>query len=501
MSNEQGPGSFPPVPSALGFALFVVLATLNSAGYRYGASDQAFYVPAVLERLNPSLFPDDTPLIESQARLTVVDETVAELVEASGATLPVVFALLYVAALALLAFGATAIARSLYRTAWTALALLAALTLRHAITMSGTNTLEGYFHPRQLAFALGAIAVAAVLRGAIATSVGLVIVAALAHPTTALWFGVWLGVAVFLSERRWRVALGAAGAGAAGGVIWALTAGPLSGRLVEMDAVWLATLRAKEYLFPLDWPAHAWLINLGYVPLILWIHQRRRTAGLLRPRETALVVGALSLLAVFAVSLLLHWQRVAIAVQLQPARAFWMLDFLATIYAVWSLCEWPGATPRRAMVVMAVILTASTSRATYLAVVRLPERPVAQLDVPDNDWGRAMRWARHSEPDSQWLADPMHAALYGTSLRVAGERDVFVEALKDTAIGMYDRGIALRTRERLTAVGDFRKLSAEQALALAARYGLEYLVTEQPMPLPLAFRSGNLRVYRLARAR
>ena len=31
----------------LAFALvFVVLATLNSAGYRYGASDQALYIPA-----------------------------------------------------------------------------------------------------------------------------------------------------------------------------------------------------------------------------------------------------------------------------------------------------------------------------------------------------------------------------------------------------------------------------------------------------------------------
>ena len=30
---------------AAGLVLFAVLAALNSAGYRYGASDQAFYVP------------------------------------------------------------------------------------------------------------------------------------------------------------------------------------------------------------------------------------------------------------------------------------------------------------------------------------------------------------------------------------------------------------------------------------------------------------------------
>ena len=43
----------------------------------------------------------------------------------------------------------------LYPNRWTVVALLAACTLRHAIAKSGTNTLEGYFHPRQLAFAFG----------------------------------------------------------------------------------------------------------------------------------------------------------------------------------------------------------------------------------------------------------------------------------------------------------------------------------------------------------
>ena len=69
-------------------------------------------------------------------------------------------------------------------------------------------------------------------------------------------------------------------AAAAAGV-WALVAGPLAGRLVRMDAVWLETLAAKDYLFPLNWPAAAWLVNLAYVPIIVWIYRRRRAAGVL----------------------------------------------------------------------------------------------------------------------------------------------------------------------------------------------------------------------------
>ena len=54
---------------------------------------------------------------------------------------------------------------------------MAALTLRHAITKSGTNTLEGYFHPRQLAFAIAALAVVSFLRGRYGAMCALVAVA------------------------------------------------------------------------------------------------------------------------------------------------------------------------------------------------------------------------------------------------------------------------------------------------------------------------------------
>ncbi len=108
-----------------------------------------------------------------------------------------------------------------------------------------------------------------------------------------------------------------------------------------------------------------------------------------------------------------------------------------------------------------------------------------------------MAWARSTPKDSGWMADPMHAVRYGTSLRVAGERDVFVEAVKDTAIGMYERHVAIRTRDRLAELTDFEAMTPARARGLAARYGLDYLISEQPLDLPIAFQSGALRVYRL----
>ena len=58
-------------------AAFAVLATLNAGGYRYGVSDQAFYIPAILHHLDPSLYPRDWAMIGAQGRYFLFDELFA----------------------------------------------------------------------------------------------------------------------------------------------------------------------------------------------------------------------------------------------------------------------------------------------------------------------------------------------------------------------------------------------------------------------------------------
>jgi hypothetical protein len=174
-----------------------------------------------------------------------------------------------------------------------------------------------------------------------------------------------------------------------------------------------------------------------------------------------------------------------------------MFDFLATIYIVWAFAE--GSSFRlagtRAALTALILLALSAARGVYVLVEA--ERPAVQWSIPDDDWGRVMAWARTTDKASGWLAHPLHAVFYGTSVRVAGERDVFVEAVKDAALGLYDRRIAVRTDERVRALPDFEGLTPARARALAAGHDLDYLVTEGTLNLPLAFESGALRVYRL----
>ena len=77
--------------SLVGTALFLVLATANSGGYRYGVSDQAYYAAAVLKARTPSLFPRDTPVLAAESSLMVSDKILAGLSRALDLDLPALF--------------------------------------------------------------------------------------------------------------------------------------------------------------------------------------------------------------------------------------------------------------------------------------------------------------------------------------------------------------------------------------------------------------------------
>ncbi|HEV8317715.1 MAG TPA: hypothetical protein VGQ10_09905 [Vicinamibacterales bacterium] len=477
-----------------GALLFVVLATANAAGYRYGVSDQAFYVPAVVRALNPAAFPHDAPLIEAQARLMVLDELIARIVAATGLSIESVFALGYFASLLIIWTALTLIGGSLYRSAWMTAALAAAFTLRHRIPRTSANSFEAYFHPRMLAFGFGALAVAALLRRRPMTSIALVGVTALVHITTGIWFAVLLGVAIVRSAPRLRpamttvVAIGLAAAG------WTITAGPLSDGLVRMDATWRQAVASKDSLFPNEWPLWAWVANLGLVVVLVWAYAMRRRRAEATAEDEGLVAGALALTALFLVTLPAVAAGVAVAVQLQISRVFWLVDLLATMYVV-GLVGNGRATATRALA--ALLFVASVARGAYIIEIEHPERTLFAFDEPASPWIDITRWLASQPLGVNVLADPGHAWKYGTSVRVSAARDVFLEDVKDSALAMYSRPIATRVLERAQALGDFSALTGERARELAARYDLDYLVTPAALNLPLAYRNAQFSVYAL----
>jgi hypothetical protein len=485
---------WPPLALAAWCALFVVAAAANAGGYRYGASDQAFYAPAVLHHLDEALFPRDWPLLAAQDRLNLFTPLAAALARATGFSVPSIFAGLYLAGLVTLFAAAIALGRALSRSRWTPVALAFALTLRHAIAMGAVNTLEGYMHPRLIAFGFGGLAVAACLAARPGLAAGLALLAAACHPTTGLWFVVWTGVALAVSDRRFvRPIAGLAGFAVLAGA-WAVLAGPLAGRLGVMDAEWLSVLTSKTYLFPDRWPVGGWLPAL-LTPLAAGIlFEIRRRRGLAAAAERGVAAGAGVLVAIFLASIPLVAARLVLAVQLQVPRALWMVDLLAVAYFVWYVAEGIARNGRAARTAAVVFAALSLGRGAYVMLVEHPERPIARVGLPADGWTEAMRWIAGHTPKEAWvLAAPGHAWKYGTSVRVAAGRDVYLEEAKDAALAMYSREGAMRVLERIRGAAGFDALTSEAARAL----GPDVLVTEARMNLPLLHDNGRFRVYRL----
>jgi hypothetical protein len=411
-------------------------------------------------------------------------------------SLDMLFFIGYIVSLGLTWAGLVLIGTRVYRNRWAVAALGAAFTMRHQIPRTSVNSLEPYFQPRMLAFGLGTLAVAAVLRRRAWLAVALVAVGSAIHVTISLCFAVLVGVGFAVLDARFRRLAVAGGVVAAMALLAAVTSGPLRGTLTTMDATWLQAVASKDSLFATDWPLWAWATNLGFLGLLWWAHQVRTRRGQATREDTALVWGAIGLVMLFLVTLPLVAVGLSLAVQFQISRIFWLVDFLALVYIVAVVADTP--TPRhRAAVVALVLLGLSTGRGGYVMLVERPERALFEVHLPDSPWEDAMRWMARQPPNVHVLADPGHAWKYGTSVRVSAERDVLLEEVKDSALAIYSRDVAVRFVERTAAVGDFTSLTPDGARDLARRYDLDYLVTEADLTLPAVYRNTQFRIYSL----
>lgn len=482
---------------AIGLLMFVVLGTANSGGYRFGVSDQAFYVPAVALGSDASLFPRDTAVLEPQMRLWLGDELLGAVVRATDVPLPWLFGGLYLGTMVGLALAAAYFGRRLGLDWWAIVAFLVLLTLRHRIARTGANSLEGYMHPRMLAFACGLVALACTARVRPVAAACWIALAALVHSSTAIWFAGVVAVAAWWPHRaapRGRVVAVTGVAVALACVGWAMLQMP------RMTPAWLAVLGDRDYLFSARWPLYAWVSNLAYPAVILAIARRRFSIGAHAPGEAALVAGLLALVAAFLVTIPLAEMRLTFFVQLQANRVFWVLDAVVAAYVAWWLIDdvagrWPAA---RRIAVVGLLAVLSIGRGAF--VLHDTARPLAKLDLPDDDWIQAMRWLRTQPASWHVLADPGHAYKYGSSVRVAALRDTPLELGKDPAMAMYDEALATRVADRTAALGRFDDWrTVEEVRAAASRYALDVFVdhTDRSFALPVLYRNRTFVVYDL----
>ncbi len=295
----------------------------------------------------------------------------------------------------------------------------------------------------------------------------------------------------------WRYRLVAIGVALAFGAAWTITFGPLAGHLVTMDATWLAVIADRDYLFSSEWPAYAWAVNLGYLAFIVATYDRRRARGHAVPAEGALVGGWLGLVAVFLASVPFEAHHVALVIQAQVNRVFWLLDVAATAYLAWWLLSGPlGSTRARRALVLGLVVALSTARGTYV-LAHGDGRRLVDVGLPDTPWTATMTWLGGQSPAWNVLAHPAHAWKYGSSVRVAAARDTVLELSKDPALAIYARATALRVATREVALSGFDAFTTEDIRRVARQFSADVVVTarQQPLDLPVLYQNVGFVVY------
>jgi hypothetical protein len=479
-----------------GGAAFVLLATANSGGYRYGVSDQAYYQPAIVHALDPATFPRDRALLATQSKFLISDQAIAALVAMTGGAIERVFLGVYLLGLLGLFAAALAFSRALRFSPMATTALLLLMTFRHRIARTGANSLEGYLHMRTLAFAAGVAALAAIASGRLRLAALAILMAAAIHPTTALWFAIVWAVAVWVRHPASRRGLALAGAAAAAGALWLLTSGPLAGRLVVMDRAWLDVLGDKDYLFPTDWPLYAWTMNLLYPVIVVAVYRARRRAGVTSAGERALTIGLMALAVVFAISVPLTMMHVALAVQLQVPRVFWLLDFAAIAAIAWAMMQARASSRGVAIALIGLLAAASVGRSAFVLTRSGADVRLFTPSLPGTPWVDVLSWLRSQPMDWHVLADPEHGWRQGISVRVGASRDTLIEASKDASIGMYDRAVAMRVADRAAATSGYEGFDDARLRTLAERYDLDVAIVraDRPTSLPVLYRNSAFAV-------
>jgi hypothetical protein len=234
--------------------------------------------------------------------------------------------------------------------------------------------------------------------------------------------------------------------------------------------------------------------------VILLIARRRAARDAATAHEQALLAGLLGLVLLFLISVPLAEARIALAVQLQVNRIFWVLDAVTALYVAWWLMNDLAArwAPRKRLALAALLIVASAARGFYVVRVEAG-RALVQADLPPTAWTDAMRWIETGPRSWHVLADPEHAWKYGASVRVAARRDTLLETGKDTAMAMYDRPVAMRVAERMRALQGFDELSTDDLRRIDRLYGVDVLVdrADRPRELPVLYRNAEFVVYDL----
>jgi hypothetical protein len=452
-------------------------------GYHPGMEDDAVYLAAIKNRLNPALYPHDAIFVRIQMHATTFDRLVAGFVYMTGIPLATAELLWQAGCIVAVLFCCHGIARQLFkqeRAQWAGVALVGAM---FTLPVSGTALylVDQHLHPRALATALILFAVGRLLAGKRLQALPFLLLALILHPIMAAFgisFCAILALTMSESTHAWWSNRNRQQTGVA---VTALI--PLGWLFRPPSPVWSNALATRQYLLLDHWAWYEWLGALAPI-LLFWLLWRVAIkSGEILLARFALAVFLFAALHEFLA--IVVWSIPAL-VRLTPYQPMRFLHLVYLFMALMAGC-----------LIGKYLLKANFWRWTaYLLVInagmfisqRALFRNTEHFELPGrtsaNPWLQAFAWIRgNTPPDAYFALDPYYLAAPGEEFhgfRALAERSQLADAVKDTAVVGLFPALAPAWREQTEAQKNWPDFKLADFERLKSEFGVNWVVVALP---------------------
>jgi hypothetical protein len=459
-------------------------------GYHPYAEDAEIYFPGVLKILNPTLFPSNAEFFSQHAGNTLYPNLIAASVKLSHLSLPWVAFLWQIASIFLLLVATWRLAAVLFEeegARWAAAALMATL-LTLPVAGTALYIFDQYLNPRNLAAFAALFAVEGALRHKYGALALCLLFAAAVHPlmaSFAIAFCIWLMVL-----DRYRLPF----LGFAAVLPFGLT-------LDRPPPAYHEVALRQSYFYLLRWEWYEWIGLIAPIVLFWLAAQwaRRREMRNLELVSRAMVPFIL-LAAVSALLLSIPARFEALA-RLEPLRCLALAYMLLIVIGAGLLNRLLRNRLRLSLVLLVPLGIGMyfEQRALFRASAHI-EWPWAQ---PRNPWAQAFEWIRANTPvDALFALNPDHMNLPGedeNGFRARAERSMLADMVKDKGAASMFPPLATQWWEQVQDAKNFQDLQKADFDRLRQKYGVSWVVVQQPGPagIDCPYENSAVRVCRI----
>ena len=476
----------------LGILASLTIGAFLVDGYHPGVEDAEIYLPGILKRLHPTLFPYNSEFFESHAHMTLFPQLIAGSLRLFHLPVGLGMLLWQIFCIFLLLLGAWRIAKLCFReeyAVWCAVAFLGSL-LRLSAAGTGLYIMDEYVTPRSFSTPVALFAVADAIEGNYLRAALWTAGICLVHPLMAVFVVVFVTL-LFVFQRREALSVTALAA-------LALPSFP------KVTPAYRVVLQTRPYFFLTNWAWYEWLGLLAPFAILAWMARlgKRHNLGAMHLLcKTLIAFEAVFFAMAGVVSMPGRFENLA---ELQPMRCLHLLYVFMFLLGGGLLGKYVlrDRAWRWAMLFVPLCCgIVAGQRATFPASPHVEWPGLASR----NPWVQAFDWIRTNTPEDAYFAvDPTAMELPGEDehgFRAIAQRSLLADGIKDSgAVSMFP-ALADKWQEQVDAQRGWKTFQLADFQKLNARYSIDWVVLEQPGVdgLTCPYQNSRVRVCRILR--